>query len=40
MVYGNGEKGGNCRNTGVTDVVRSKKCDRKDIGETSRNAFT
>ena len=33
-------KGGNCRSTGVMYEVRCKKCDRKYIGEMSRNAFT
>ena len=33
-------KAGNCRSTGVMYEVRCKKCDRKYIGETLRNAFT
>ena len=40
MVCGSEGKGGNCRSTGVTYEVRCKKCDKRYIGETARNAFT
>ena len=40
MVCGSEGKGGNCRSTGVTYEVRCKKCGKRYIGETARNAFT